>query len=158
MELVRLPVAATFAITLAAAPPTFLTGCASEETTNNITVGGIDYAFDAPSTLPPGPTAIAFENRGQVPHEMILVRLKEGMTLDQLMEGTEAGGNPRDFTEGGPGILIAEPGQTAASRLLVDLLPGRSYVLICNFQDEPDAPSHMALGMRSSFQVASTTD
>lgn len=131
-----------------------LSGCAKDETPNDVTVVGIDYAFDAPDTLPPGATAIAFENRGKVPHEMILVRLKEGITLEKLMEGVGRGGDPREFTEGGAGILIAAPGETTAGRLLVDLLPGWRYALVCNFQDEPDAPPHIALGMRSSFAVA----
>lgn len=136
----------------------FLSGCEAAESTNEVTVVGIDYAFDAPDTISPGPTAIAFENRGKVPHEMILVRLKEGVTLEQVMQGVQGGGDPSDFTEGGPGILIAEPGEMAETRLLVDLLPGRTYALVCNFQDEPEAPPHTALGMRSSFVVSGTTD
>ncbi len=135
-----------------------LPGCATEEPPNEVTVIGIDYAFDLPDTLPPGPTAIAFENRGDVAHEMILVRLKEGVTLEDVMQGIQAGANPDELTEGGPGILMAGPGETAASRLLVDLLPGHTYALVCNFQDEPDAPPHTALGMRSSFHVADAVD
>lgn len=151
-------VAAKLTVALGALLPILLTGCATRETTNDVTVIGIDYAFDTPDTLPPGPTAIAFENGGQVPHEMILVRLKEGVALEELMKRVEAGDDPLDFTEGGPGILIAGPGETADSRLLVDLLPGRTYALVCNFQDEPDAPPHTALGMRSSLHVASTAE
>lgn len=130
------------------------TGCGSKPPPNEVTVVGLDYAFQAPDTLPAGPTAVAFENRGEVDHEMILVRLKEGVTLDQVMEALRTGGEPRDFTEGGPGILIAGPGRATESRLLVDLLPGRTYALVCNFQNEPDAPPHTQLGMRTSFQVA----
>lgn len=121
---------------------------------NEVTVIGLDYAFGGVGTLPPGPTAIAFENRGEVDHEMILVRLKEGVTLEQLMEAARSEGDPRELTEGGPGILIASPGQTTASRLLVDLEAGRTYALVCNFQDEPDAPPHTALGMLAAFQVS----
>lgn len=121
---------------------------------NEVTVVGLDYAFGGIGTLPPGPTAIAFENRGEVAHEMILVRLKEGVTLEQVMELAGGGGDPGELTEGGPGILIADPGQTTASRLLVDLLPGRTYALVCNFQDQPDAPPHTELGMVTSFRVS----
>lgn len=157
MEHVRRPLVAATAV-VAALLPALLSGCTEEETTNEVTVLGIDYAFDAPDTLPPGPTAVAFENRGQVPHEMILVRLKEGVTLEEVTQAVQGGSDPSEFTEGGPGILIAGPGETAASRLLVDLIPGRTYALVCNFQDEPDAPPHTALGMRTSFQVASTAE
>lgn len=120
---------------------------------NDVTVIGLDYAFGGPRTLPPGPTSIAFENRGEVPHEMILVRLKEGVTLEQVMEGVAAGTDPQAFTEGGAAILIVGPGETAESRVQVDLLPGRTYALVCNFQDEPDAEPHTALGMVASLEV-----
>lgn len=139
------------AIALAAAG---LAGCSAAPAPNELTVIGLDYAFTAPDTLPPGPTVIAFENGGEVDHEMILVRLKEGVTLDQVMEAVRGGGDPREFTEGGPGILIAAPEQTTASRLLVDLQPGRTYALVCNFQDEPEAPPHTALGMWRALEVS----
>lgn len=129
-------------------------GAAAEtDSPNEVTVIGLDYAFGGPRALPPGPTSIAFENRGEVEHEMILVLLKEGVTLDQVMEGVAAGADPAEFTEGGAGILIVGPGGTAASRLLVDLLPGRTYALVCNFQDEPEAPPHTALGMIAALEV-----
>jgi len=140
-----------------------LIGCATESgegtegvdpaASNEVTVIGLDYAFGGPRTLPPGPTSIAFENRGEVPHEMILVRLKEGVTLDQVMEGVAAGTDPEEFTEGGAAILIVGPGETADGRVEVDLLPGRTYALVCNFQDEPDAAPHTALGMVASLEV-----
>jgi hypothetical protein len=130
-------------------------GCtAPDPGPNEIAVRGTDYAFDVPESLPPGLTAFAFENAGQVPHEMILVRLKEGMTLPQVLEAAGAGGNPEDFTEGGAAILIAAPGTTAGSRMLVDLMPGRAYALVCNFQDSEDQPPHVALGMASPINVA----
>lgn len=128
--------------------------CSVQDSPNEVTVVGLDYAFQAPDTLPPGRTEFAFENRGEVDHEMILVRLKEGVTLEEVMEGVRGGDDPGVYTEGGPGILIAGPGQTTASRLAVELLPGRTYALVCNFRDEPDDPPHTALGMRSTFEVS----
>lgn len=137
----------------------WVTGCATERApedaaTNEVTIIGLDYAFGGPRTLPPGLTAIAFENQGEVDHEMILVRLKEGVTTEQLMEAAKSGGDPEDLTEGGPGILIASPGQTTETRLLVDLEPEQTYALVCTFQDEPDAPPHMALGMLATLNVS----
>ncbi|MGH7540959.1 MAG: hypothetical protein ACRELC_08175 [Gemmatimonadota bacterium] len=134
--------------------PPVLAGCSAEDPLNEVTVIGLDYAFGGPRTLPPGPTAIAFENRGEVEHEMILVRLKEGVTLEEVIEAVRGGGDPAEFTEGGAGILIAGPGAVTASRLLVDFSPGRTYALVCNFQDEPDAPPHTALGMVATLQVS----
>jgi uncharacterized cupredoxin-like copper-binding protein len=127
---------------------------AREAAVNDVTVQGTDYAFDVPETLPPGQTAFTFANAGQVPHEMILVRLKEGVTLPQVLQAVQAGSDPAEFTEAGTAILIAPPGDTARTRLLVDLLPGRTYALVCNFTDEEGQPPHVALGMVKSIEVA----
>jgi hypothetical protein len=145
----------TLAIVALAAP---VTACAPEkgaddDAPNQVTVIGLDYSFGSPDTLPPGPTAITFENRGAVPHEMILTRLKAGITLDNVLEGIR-----QEFTEGGASVLIADAGSTSDIRVLVDLLPGRTYALVCNFQDQPDAPPHIQLGMRKTFYVAGGTD
>jgi hypothetical protein len=117
-----------------------------------VTIVGLDYAYQAPATLPAGLTAIAFENRGKVRHELALLRLKLGVTLDSLMHVIDSPPARRALTEG-VGLLFAEPGQTPLGRLLVDLAAGRSYVLFCNFQDAPDKPRHMKIGMVSLLQV-----
>lgn len=127
--------------------------CSSAPSPNEVTVGGLDYAFEVPDTLPAGPTVFHFENRGEVRHEMILVRLREGVTMEDVMEGIRTGADPGDFVEGGLAILLADPGETAVSQLYADLLPGRTYALICNLQDSPEDPPHTALGMRASFRV-----
>jgi len=125
---------------------------------NAVTVVGVDYAFAAPDTLPPGPTVITFENRGAVSHEVILTRLKAGTTLEDVLNGVREGADPDDFTEGGAVVLIAAAGTTSESRVMVDLIAGRTYALVCSFQDEPEAPPHFQLGMRTSFYVASQSE
>ena len=127
---------------------------AREAAVNEVAVRGTDYAFDVAEALPPGPTAFTFENAGQVPHEMILVQLKEGVTLPEVLEAASGGQDPADFTEGGAAILIASPGDTASTRMLVDLRPGRTYALVCNFEDGEGKPPHVALGMAKSIEVA----
>lgn len=127
--------------------------CAPTDATNEVTVGGLDYAFEAPDTLPPGPTAFHFENRGEVRHELILVRLQEGVTMEDVLTGLQEGADSEEFVEGGLGILVVRAGQSSANRLLVDLMPGRTYALICNLRDSPEAQPHTALGMRDSFYV-----
>jgi hypothetical protein len=63
--------------------------------------------------------------------------------------------HPAQFTEGGAAILIAAPGDTAVTRMYVDLLPGRTYALACNFADGEGQPPHTALGMAKAIQVDS---
>ena len=138
-----------------------LTGACSpgQDSPNQVTVLGNDYVFQGPDTLPAGPTVIEFENQGEVRHEMILVRLTEGTTLDEVMAAAES--EETDFSqylEGGLGILIADAGQTADSRLHVDLVPGRTYALICNLTDGPESVPHTQLGMRDSFYVTEAAD
>ena len=116
-----------------------------------VTVVGLDYAYQAPATLPAGLTAFAFENHGKVRHEVVIARLRAGATLDSLIHG-EPGAARLRFVEI-VGILIAEPEGRPLGRLLVDLAPGQSYVLFCNFQDAADKPRHMAIGMVASIQI-----
>ncbi len=123
----------------------------SAQTLTSISVVGLDYAYQGPATAPPGLTTFAFENRGAVRHEMILLRLNAGVTLDSLLRIPQ--GPARSAVSELVGILIASPGRSPLGRLLVDLERGRTYALVCNFQDAPDKPRHVALGMVAVLQV-----
>jgi hypothetical protein len=76
------------------------------------------------------------------------------VTLGQLMAEMQAGRDPQALTDGMVGILIATPGTEALGALHVDLLPGRTYLWVCSFQDTPDAKAHLELGMVASRTVA----
>lgn len=82
-----------------------------------------------------------------------MVRLKTGVTLAEVLAAERAGGDVEAFFDGTVGILIASPNDTAGGRLLVELQPGRTYAFWCNFQDAPDQPRHLALGMVHSLRV-----
>ena len=139
-------------------PAAILSACASPPPEvaimQEIKVAGLDYAFQVPDSLSPGPTSFRFANSGKVPHEMILTMLKPGVTLGQLMAEMQAGRDPQALTEGLAGILIATPGTESMGALHVDLMPGRTYLWICSFQDTPDAKAHIELGMVASRTVA----
>ncbi|MFN0179559.1 MAG: hypothetical protein ACKVZ0_12235 [Gemmatimonadales bacterium] len=120
---------------------------------SEVTVQALDYAFQLPDTLPSGPSAFRLHNAGKVPHEMIMVLLNPGVSVSQVMAEVGAGRDPEPLAAGIVGILIAGPGETAVGALAVDLLPGRTYALICNFQDAPDKPEHVGLGMISGRTV-----
>jgi len=114
---------------------------------------GRDYAFTYPATLAPGRHALAFENQGKVPHEMILIRLKKGITTDSVLKVAKTNGNTDPLIDDAPGLLTAQPGNSSAGRLEVDLLPGREYMLACFFTDSPNARPHIALGMYGRILV-----
>lgn len=120
---------------------------------HDVTVVGTDYAFEVPSTMPAGPTAFAFENRGKVDHEVIFALLREGHDVEEVLKAIEEGLDPGEMVEGGASILIAGPAETSVGKVLLDLQPGRTYALICTFRDGEGAPPHTALGMFGSFEV-----
>jgi len=115
-----------------------------------VKVVALDYAYQAPSTLPSGPALFALDNRGKVRHEVAIVRLRPGVTVDSAMHAEPPA---RVALVDIIGVLIAEPSETSGGQLLVDLTAGRTYVLFCNFQDAPDKPRHLAMGMFTSIQV-----
>jgi len=118
----------------------------------NVAVIGFEYAFKAPDSLPAGLTAFGFENRGKMRHEVVIYRLRAGVSPDSVLHADQT--TRRTLTET-VGILIAEAGEKALGRILVDLSPGRTYVLVCTLQDAPDKPRHLTLGMVHVLRVSS---
>jgi hypothetical protein len=84
---------------------------------------------------------------------MALGQLRAGITADSVLARLAAGGDPTDLIDGVVGILIAGPGATSIGSLNVDLVPGRTYMMICQFQDADSLPPHVAMGMQASFVV-----
>jgi plastocyanin len=118
-----------------------------------IEVTANDYAFSPlPARIAAGPTVFTFANKGSVQHEVSIGRLRSGATLEDVLKVSREGGRMRDVMERSVGILIAGGGKSPDGRLLVDLLPGQIYVVLCNLKDRPDAPPHVMLGMYTSFQ------
>ena len=119
-----------------------------------VTITGNDYAYiNSPAALHAGMTAFSLVNKGTVPHELILLRPKPGVSPDSVARSWASGTARRETTEMPEGVVMAVPGLRSAGRLLVNLERGKTYMLICNFQDMPDKPRHVALGMFTSFQV-----
>lgn len=132
---------------------TGLLGCSAAPTPQEVLVLGQDYAFQLPDSLPAGRTMFAFENAGQVPHEMILVGLRDGVTLQEVVERVGDGGDWQELLEPTVAILIAPPGERSSAQVLADLEAGRTYALVCNFRDTDSAPPHTELGMMKPLHV-----
>jgi hypothetical protein len=125
-----------------------------QTSTPKVAVVGNDYAFVAmPTTLPAGKTLFSFENRGTVRHEMSMALLKPGVTVEQVLERGPGAASGRLFAERLVGMLIARPGEASDGQLLVDLQPGRRYLVICTLKDTPEAKQHAQMGMVTSFEV-----
>lgn len=117
-------------------------------------VQGADYAFvGVPETLSAGRTAFAYQNIGKVRHEMGIERLVAGRTMADVM-APDATKLPDDSVYAGTaGILITRPGETAPGMVLVDLQPGATYLLWCDFRDSLGAKRHSEMGMLKAFTV-----
>lgn len=134
-----------------------LLGCArgTETRTREIVIPATDYAFQIPGEVPAGPTLFRIDNQGKVPHELALGQLREGITADSVLARIAAGGDPGDMTDGVVGILIAGPGSKSLGQLNADLVPGRTYMMICQFKDADSLPPHIMMGMHASFVAGS---
>jgi plastocyanin len=125
---------------------------AQNPTAQQIDVVANDYAFTPlPTNIAAGPTVFTFLNKGSVQHEMSIGRLRSGATVEDMLKIAKEGGRMRDVMERSVGILIAGQGKRPDGRLWVDLLPGATYVMVCNLRDKPDSPAHMTLGMYTTF-------
>ena len=112
-----------------------------------IRITGTEFSFDAPDALPAGEIPIEFANRGDALHELVIIRLGVGATLEDL-RGLRAGGSDQIEIAGKVGpITTGEVERTVAS-----LDPG-DYGMAC-FVIGPDGRrTHAALGMVGRFTV-----
>ena len=113
----------------------------------------VDYSFEGPATVKAGKTSIELTNNGKEPHEANLIKLNEGVTLQQAMQAVAAaeaapGGPPPPITPAGgaQGIL---PGQK--TQVIADLTKGE-YAFVCFIPDATNTP-HIAKGMVRSIKV-----
>ncbi len=108
-----------------------------------------DYSFDMSAPLSAGRRTIRVENVAQQPHEVVLVRLAPGKTLqDMLAWAAKESGPP-------PGAPVA--GTTAIARgevnfVTADFEPGE-YALICFIPDAHDGKPHVMHGMARQISV-----
>jgi len=109
---------------------------------------GTDYAFVAPDSLRAGPTVITFENRGAQRHELLVARLKAGVTPRQFADSLARGASVRPLRATGGAVLFAEPGKrNDVVSLHLDFKPGEQWAIWCQFADSAGAPKHQTLGM-----------
>ena len=117
-----------------------------------------DYAFTAPETAKPGATTFTLENRGTKVHEMFIGLLRPGMGAAAIAAAHQKNINFRDlstaYLDGDVGVaLFAWPGKASPARASLDLLGGRSYILLCQLRDSLSMPQHAALGMFRVLRV-----
>jgi hypothetical protein len=117
-----------------------------------------DYAFTAPDTVAAGLTTFTLENRGAQQHEMLIGLLRPGVAASRIVEAAQRGMTfrllPEVYLEGAMhGAVFAWPGTRSRARLTLELIRGRTYILLCTFRDSTTTPQHAALGMFHLLQV-----
>ncbi len=115
------------------------------------TVGLRNYAITLPARF--GHGVYAATNTGDEPHEVALLRIAPGKTVDDVMHFLDATSppGPPPFSDAG-GIGAIAPGATAYGR--IHLKPG-NYVALCFVPDDqaPHQP-HFMKGMFQPFSVS----
>lgn len=114
---------------------------------NEATFIATEYAYEGPESIPGGWSRLTLNNQGQLSHDLILAKLDEGKTIDDVMAALEAEGPPEwaQFY----GSITAEPGQSES--YVVELTPG-NYVLL-SFGEAEDGPPDAAQGMIATLTV-----
>jgi hypothetical protein len=111
-----------------------------------------EYAFTAvgATSTPEFPVLLIHAaNAGTEPHEVVVIKLPEGMTVDQLL-ADESLFSQVEFI----GQTFYEPGEEGDMALVN--LPAGTYTLVC-FVTAPDGQPHAAKGMVTTFDVTPAT-
>lgn len=111
-----------------------------------------DFSFVGVETLPAGRQVVNVVNAGPQPHEAGVVRLSEGVTVQELIPmftSNEPPSGPPPFVSAG-GMAAIAPEATATMTL--DLEPGE-YAFLCFVPDPASGAPHVALGMITAFTV-----
>lgn len=110
-----------------------------------------DHTFDLDTTtVVAGRTPLTLTNRGAQPHQLMVVRLPVGTSLDDLVAaGADGPAAAAALVDHAGGINAVQPGATATG--YADLQPG-SYAVLC-FIPLPDGGSHLHEGMAAALTV-----
>jgi hypothetical protein len=110
-----------------------------------ITITGQEYSFSAPDTVPAGLVTVLFENKGQEPHHMQLIRLNDGINPDDFFAALQTDGEAAVMSmtsgEGGSGMIM--PG--ASQELTLNLREG--FHLLASFVADDAGVPNLAKGM-----------
>lgn len=118
------------------------------------TVRLVDYTFQPSRPLTSGRHTILVTNPATQPHELVLLRLAPGKTVQDFGTWATTGGmkGPPPAAPLG-GVAVMESGGSGA--FTVDLVPG-SYGLICFVPDARDGRPHLMHGMMQQITVRGT--
>lgn len=109
----------------------------------------LDFSFKLPEAVKAGKQIWSVTNKGQQLHEINLMKLADGKTMDDVMAWAQDPTTAPPFTNVG-GFQGINPGETGWMEL--DLTTGQ-YIAICHIPDPATGKPHEALGMVLPFTV-----
>jgi hypothetical protein len=114
-----------------------------------ITITERDFAFELSQEMRSGRQTIGVVNAGTVPHEVVLVKLAPGKSIQDF---AQFGEHPVGPPPGQPlgGIVGLDAGHTGS--FTANFVPGR-YGLICFLPDPENGAPHFSKGMVLEFAV-----
>ena len=127
--------------------------CQAAPALREVDIHATEFAFRVPATLPAGLTAFRFINDGTVSHEVQLYRLRNGIAPELAAKMVGRDSVPDTDSDAWGSVLIAGPGKTATERVLISLVSGEQYALICEFRNADSLPHHSKLGMVALVRV-----
>jgi len=119
-----------------------------EADANRVDVVAKDFSFEIPTEIPAGRTSFVLTNHGAEAHFLAVVKLAEGVTMEQAL----AAEDPEGMIEGEWGTDLAFPDGEDEEAITFDLEPGH-YGVAC-FIPTTDGTPHAMKGMTAEFTVA----
>ena len=116
------------------------------------TVEAVDFGFTSVPALEAGTNVVRLSNKGRQLHEINLIELDDGTTIDEVVAWVKqpAGPPPMRFLAG----VAINPGAEATTEL--DLEPGSNYAFVCVIPDFlGDLQPHATKGMYTTPFVVS---
>lgn len=111
------------------------------------TIKAVDFALSDPAPLRAGKNVVAIDNQGKQGHEINLIELPAGKTMDDVVAWAKAenGPPPMHFLTG---VAVAAGAKGTAE---FDLKPGATYAFACFIPDFlGDFAPHVTKGMRTN--------
>jgi hypothetical protein len=125
----------------------------SGATANAVDVTAVEYEFRLDGDVPVGNDGFVLTNDGDEPHELIVMQLEGGKTLQDVRDAIEGGVAKQPPSWITPVTrTFAKPGQTS-DPAIAQLEDGQTYVIACFVTTKKGVP-HAALGMLDELQVA----
>jgi hypothetical protein len=120
------------------------------EPTADVTLTLSDYTFTLSKPLVAGKQLIKVENAAAQPHEVVLVQLAPGKTMEDLGKwASDMKGPPPGKPMGGIPAFV----KGKNSFFEADLTPG-DYGLVCFVPDAKDGKPHVQHGMTTQFKIS----